>query len=71
MLTPDGHLLVRLSGVVVAVQDLAGDILVRGILRRRENDHFVEDIGEAWHTDETHDMDVYTGDGLIDRVVLD
>lgn len=52
------------------VQDLAGEILVRGTLRHRENDHFVENLGETWHVAETHDMDVYTADEF-DQVVLD
>lgn len=53
------------------IQELAGDILVRGTLRHRENDHFVEHLGETWHTAQTHDMDVYTGDDYLERVVLD
>ena len=52
------------------LQDLAGEILVRGTLRHRENDHFVERLGETWHVAETHDMDVYTADEF-DRVFLD
>lgn len=52
------------------VQELAGDILVRGTLRHRENDHFVENLGEQWHVAKTHGMDVYTADEF-DRVVLD
>jgi len=53
------------------IREIAGDILVRGTLRHRENDHYVEDLGEQWHEAQTHDMDVYTGDELVDRVVLD
>lgn len=52
------------------VQEWADEILVRGTLRHRENDHFVENLGETWHTAETHDMDVYTADEF-DRVFLD
>jgi hypothetical protein len=52
------------------IQALAGDILVRGTLRHRENDHFIENLHETWHTAETHNMDVYTADEF-DRVVLD
>ncbi|WP_435551964.1 hypothetical protein [Natrinema sp. CGMCC1.2065] len=52
------------------IQDLAGEILVRGTLRHRENDHFVESLGETWHVAETHNMEVYTADEF-DRVVLD
>lgn len=53
------------------IQNLAGDILVRGTLRHRENDHYVEDVGEEWHSAQTHNMDVYTGDDYIDRVRID
>ena len=52
------------------IQDLAGEIFVRGTLRHRENDHFVESLGETWHVAKTHDMDVYTADEF-DRVFLD
>lgn len=52
------------------IQDLAGEILVRGTLRHRDDEHFVESLGETWHVAETHDMDVYTADEF-DRVVLD
>lgn len=52
------------------VQEWADEILVRGTLRHRENDHFVERLGETWHVAETHDMDVYTADEF-DRVFLD
>ena len=53
------------------IQAVAGDILVRGTLRHRENDHYVESLGEMWHTAETHNMDVYTGDDMVDRVMID
>lgn len=53
------------------VQELAGEILVRGTLRHRDNDHFVEDLGETWHEAKTHGMDVYTADDYIERVRLD
>lgn len=52
------------------IQELAGEILVRGTLRHRENDHFVENLGDDWHLAITHDMEVYTGDD-VGRVVLD
>lgn len=52
------------------IQSIAGEILVRGTLRHREDDHYVENLGEQWHRAETHDMDVYTADEF-DRVVLD
>lgn len=47
-------------------QAIAGDVLVRGTLRHRENDHYVENVGEQWHEAITHD--VYTGDGVGMRV---
>lgn len=53
------------------LQDLAGDILVRGTLRHRENDHFLENVGDRWHRAVTHDVDVYTGDDYLERVRLD
>jgi hypothetical protein len=52
------------------VQDIAGDILVRGTLRHRESDHYVESVGDDWHRAETHNMDVYTAD-QVNEVVLD
>jgi len=53
------------------VREIAGEVYVRGTLRHRENDHFVEDVGDQWHEAITHDLDVYTGDEMVDRVVLD
>lgn len=44
--------------------EMAGSIYVKGTLRHRENDHYVETIGDEWHEAITHDFDVYTGDGL-------
>lgn len=54
------------------VRETAGEILVKGTLRHRENDHFVESIGDdQWHSAQTHDMDVYTGDDYVSRVRID
>lgn len=51
------------------LQTIAGDILVRGTLRHREDEHFVEEL-DSWHLAETHDMEVWTADEF-DRVRLD
>jgi len=53
------------------LQQLAGEVLLRGTLRHRKNEHFVEDLGETWHAAKTHQMDVYTADDYIERVRLD
>ena len=53
------------------MREIAGEILVRGSLRHRENDHYLEDVGDEWHLARTHDFDVYTGDEMIDRVRID
>lgn len=53
------------------LQDIAGEIFVRGTLRHRENDHYVEQIGEQWHEAQTHNFDVYTGDDYIEEVRID
>jgi len=49
----------------------AGDVLVRGTIRHRDNDHFVENCGEIWHRAETHDVQVYTGDEIATDIHLD
>lgn len=54
-----------------AVQEVAGEVLVRGTLRHREDEHYVENIGEEWHVAKTHDMDVYTADDYLERVRID
>jgi len=46
-------------------------VLIRGTLRHRDDDHYVENVGEDWHRALTHDMDVYTGDDYVDRVRID
>lgn len=53
------------------IRELADRIYVRGTLRHRENDHYVENAGEQWHEAQTHDMDVYTGDDYLERVRID
>lgn len=53
------------------VQELADTILVRGSFRHRENEHFMENVGDQWHEAHTHDVDVYTADGLGRNVRLD
>lgn len=53
------------------IRDIAGEILVRGTVRHRDDDHYVEDLGETWHRALTHDVEVYTGDGIATDVHLD
>lgn len=53
------------------VREWAGDVLVRGTIRHRDDDHFVENCEQRWHVAETHDVEVYTGDGIAERVHLD
>jgi hypothetical protein len=53
------------------IRRFAGEIYVRGTLRHRDNDHYVEKLGKQWHQAQTHNMDVYTGDDMIDRVRID
>lgn len=42
------------------VRDVAERIYVRGTLRHRENDHYMERVGDGWHLAVTHDVDVFT-----------
>jgi len=49
----------------------AGDILVKGTLRHRDDDHYVEDCGERWHKAVTHRVEVYTADSVGENVHLD
>jgi hypothetical protein len=49
----------------------AGDVLVRGTIRHRDDDHFVEDVGEQWHIAVTHRVEVYTADSVGQGVHLD
>lgn len=53
------------------IRAFAGDVLVRGTIRHRDDDHFVENLGEQWHLADTHDVEVYTGDEMATRVHLD
>jgi len=54
-----------------AIRDWAGDILVRGSIRHRDDDHYVEQCGDDWHVAVTHEMRVYTGDEVATDVHLD
>lgn len=42
------------------VRKLAEPIYVRGTFRHRENDHYMERVGDQWHIAVTHDVDVFT-----------
>lgn len=53
------------------IREFGGDVIVRGTVRHRDDDHFVENLGEVWHTAETHDFEVYTGDEMATDVHLD
>lgn len=48
-----------------------GEVLVRGSIRHRENDHYVEQLGDRWFRALTHRMEVYTADALGEGVHLD
>lgn len=49
----------------------AGDVLVKGTIRHRDNDHYIEDCGDVWHKAVTHRVEVYTADALGQGVHLD
>jgi len=53
------------------VRSWAGDVLVKGTIRHRDNDHYIEDCGEIWHKAVTHRVEVYTADALGSNVHLD
>jgi len=53
------------------IREWGGNVLVRGTVRHRDDDHFVEKCDERWHIAVTHDVEVYTGDGVAERVHLD
>jgi len=53
------------------IRTWARDVLVRGTIRHRDNDHFVEDCGDRWHKAKTHRVEVYTADALGENVHLD
>lgn len=44
------------------LRELSEPIYVRGTLRHRENDHYMERIGDDWHLAVTHEVDVLTID---------
>lgn len=44
------------------LREVAEPIYVRGTLRHRENDHYMERIGDDWHLAVTHEVDVLTAD---------
>lgn len=46
------------------IRACAGEVLVRGTVRHRDDDHFVENLGDVWHKAQTHDIEVYTADAL-------
>jgi len=53
------------------IRSIGEKVFVRGTLRHRENDHFVENVGDDWHEAQTHNIDVYTGDDYLSRVRID
>lgn len=44
------------------IREAANGVFIRGTLRHRENDHYMERIGDEWELARTHDMEVYTAD---------
>jgi hypothetical protein len=53
-------------------RELADGIFVRGSLRHRRNEHYLENVGEDWHRAVTHDWEVMTLDSVDrTRVVVD
>jgi len=53
------------------IRSWAGDVLVKGTIRHRDDDHFVEKVGEQWHEAVTHRVEVYTSDAIGEGVHLD
>jgi hypothetical protein len=53
------------------IREWAGDVLVKGTIRHRDDDHYIEDCGEMWHKAVTHRVEVYTTDGIGEGVHLD
>ena len=53
------------------IREWAGTVLVKGTIRHRDDDHYVEDCGDVWHKAVTHRMEVYTSDGVGEGVHLD
>lgn len=52
------------------IREWAGDVLVKGTIRHRDDDHFVETC-ETWHKAVTHRIEVYTSDAVGEGVHLD
>jgi len=44
--------------------ELAQGVYVRGTLRHRSNEHYMENVGEEWKLAVTHDVDVWTVDSF-------
>jgi len=44
------------------IRDAANGVFVRGTLRHREQDHYMERIGNEWRIARTHNVTVYTAD---------
>jgi hypothetical protein len=53
------------------IREWAGDVLVKGTIRHRDNDHYIEDCGDVWHKAVTHRVEVYTSDAIGEGVHLD
>lgn len=53
------------------IREWAGDVLVKGTIRHRDDDHFVENVGDVWHRAVTHRIEVYTADAIGEGVHLD
>lgn len=53
------------------IREWAGDVLVRKTIRHRDDDHFVENVGDVWHRAVTHRIEVYTSDEIGEGVHLD
>lgn len=49
----------------------AGDVLVRKTIRHRDDDHYVENVGDRWHEAATHGIEVYTADSVATDIHLD
>jgi len=53
------------------IREWAGDVLVKGTIKHRDDDHFVENCGDVWHKAVTHRVEVYTADAVGEGVHLD
>lgn len=51
-------------------RELADGVYVRGTLRHRDNEHYVENAGEDWRRAVTHDWDVMTADSMAAGTVV-